>query len=300
MPSAYDLAPEVGQGFQSCGSALGCLEVATASLLVVLVWAGFSTFMLFSPQVNVRDAVAALRSEYARVEDERTAFAAFSDRLETIPAAHPMAAQVNTVGTTMSANTGGEMAHVLCAYEETVMAVDHYEEDYGEPLAQHLAVEFGENVAGAVTTNDSVSPQLKQALIANSQDSRAQRQQYLNSLERERRQLTRAGESFESLADVCADVDGDRLRRRPFDELQDRLGRLAAAQHRLRDVLQERQQQLHQGVKFGWERRDAESVYRYLYQELDVTYPVLADGTRLAERMREVEHKLVTALTART
>lgn len=302
MPAAYDLAPAVEEGFRTCGSTYNCLEVAAASLVAFVAWAGLSTFVLFSPQVNVRAAVAALSEEYRRVEDEQNALASFADRVGSVAASMPVAAQANTVGTAVarSQSGGGGMSEVRCAYEETVMSVDHYEDDYGEPLAEHLASEFGENVAGAVVTSDSVSPPLKQALIAGCREGRAQRDQYLEGLSREEHHLQEAGSQFEQSSQVCAELDGDRLRRRPFDDLYERIERLDDERETVRSTLEARQHHLHEGVRFGWERQNAESVYRYLYGDLDVTYPVLVDGTRLLTEMREVEHRLLTGLTAKT
>lgn len=302
MPAAYDLAPAVEEGFRTCGSTYGCLEVAAASMLALVAWAGLSTFVLFSPQLNIRAAVAALSEEYRRVEDEQSALAAFADRLGSVATSTQMAAQANAVGTavTRTQGGGGGMNQVRRAYQETVMSVDHYEDDYGEPLAEHLAGEFGENVAGAVVTGDGVSPPLKQALVAGSEEGRAQRDQYLEALSREERHLQEAGSQFEQSAQVCAELDGNRLRRRPFDDLRERLERLDAERETVQSTLEDRQRHLQEGVRFGWERQDAESVYRYLYDDLDVTYPALADGTRLLTRMREVEHRLLTGLTAKT
>lgn len=303
MPAAYDLAPAVEEGFRTCGSAYGCFEVATASVLLLVAWLGLSTFMLFSPQVNIRAAAAAIEEEYTRVEDEQTALSRFAERISRVTASQPMAAQANAIGTTVQlTNSGGGtgMGEVRRAYENTVMAVDHYEEDYDESLPEHLASEFGENVAGAVVTGDGLTPQLKQALVTGCQEGHAQRTQYLEGLDREERQLEKMGEQFESAAELVDEVDGRRLRRRPFDDLRDRIDRLDGQRAAVATTLEERQRHLQEGVQFGWERRDSESVYRYLYEDLDVTYPVLADGTRLLSHMRDVEHRLLTALTART
>jgi hypothetical protein len=304
MPAAYDLAPAVEEGFRTCGTTYGCFEVAVASVLLFVAWAGLSTFVLFSPHVNIRAAVAAIDDEYGRVEDEQTALSRFAQRLSRISTAQPMAAQANAVGNTVQfverSGAGGGMADVRRAYEETVMAVDHYEEDYNEPLPEHLASEFGENVAGTVVASSDLSPQLKQALVSGCQEGRAQRDQYLEGLRREETQLEQMAEQFERAAALTDEVDGQRLRRRPFEDLQDRLDRLDTQRAAVATTLDDRQKHLQEGVRFGWERRDADSVYRYLYEDLDVTYPVLADGTRLLDHMRDVEHRLLTALTART
>lgn len=303
MPTTYSLREEVEYGLQTCHSTFGCFETVAVSLLAMLAWAGFSAGLLFAPRTNVRGALAAVRGECDSVAAERDAFARFADRLEELPTTQLQGGAVRGAGigvaSTTSRPTSDGMTAVEEAYRETVMAVDHYERDYGEPFPRHLAAEFGEEVAGAVVANDQLTPQVKSALLTGAREGQRQREQYLDTMEREREQLQEANQLFGRVVDCCESVDGDRLRRQPFEELQGRLERLYAERDRLTESLEDRQKQLHRGITFGWDRRDAESVYRYLYADLEATYPVLADGSTLLERMKDVETRLTTAVTAR-
>lgn len=299
MPTSYSLSNEVGLGLRSCSTTVGCFEALAVSVVGLLIWAGFSAGLLFTPGRNVRDAAAAIKHECAAVAAERRALARFADRIEEVSPSHPGQSVQGSVVTASSTVTGGGMATVEKAYRETVMAVDHYEADYGEPFGEHLASEFGEEVAGAVVTNDRLSPQVKSALLNGAREGCQNRTQYIEALQSERERIEEAGELFETAADRCDAVDGNRLRRRPFEELQERLEQLTRQREAVADQLTTRQEQLHDGITFGWHRRDAESFNRYLYDGLDATYPVLADGTELLERLKEVESRLVTALTAR-
>lgn len=303
MPTKHGLPNNVEQGIQTCNTTFGCFEVVAISLLAMLAWAGFSTGLLFAPRANVRGALTAVRAECESVAAEHEALARFVDRLEELPTTQLQGTSVQGAGigvasTTSTPSTDG-MAAVEEAYRETVMAVDHYEQDYGEPFAQHLATEFGEEIAGAVVANDRLTPQVKSALLTGAREGQQQREKYLQAMEREREQLKEAESLFGSIGDRCEAVDGQRLRRRSFEELQRRLEDLFEERERLVDTLDTRQEQLQKGVTFGWDRRDAESVYRYLYADIDATYPVLADGTALLERMKDVESRLTTAVTAR-
>lgn len=303
MPTTYSLTNDVEQGLQTCHSTVGCLEGVGMSLLAMLAWAGFSAGLLFAPRANVRGALTAVRAECESVAAERDALARFADRLEELPTTQLRGTAVRSAGmavaSTSSRPASDGMAAVEEAYRETVMAVEHYEQDYGEPFITHLATEFGEEVAGAIVANDQLTPQVKSALLTNVRESQHQRAQYLDAMEREREQLQEANQLLARVADCCESLDGDRLRRRPFDDLQGRLEQLYAEQDRLTESLEKRQKRLHDGITFGWDRRDTESVYRYLYADLDVTYPVLADGSELLERMKDVETRLTTAVTAR-
>lgn len=303
MPTTYSLADDVEHGLAACNSTFGCFEAIAISLLAMLAWAGFSAGLLFVPRENVRGAIAAIRTECESVAAERDALARFAERLQELPTTQIQGTSVQGAGigvaSTTTQPTADGMAAVEKAYRETMMAVDHYESDYGEPFAQHLASEFGEEVAGAVVANDQLTPQLKSALLTGAREGQNQRAQYIDALEREQERLQQADRTFAAVADCCESVDGDRLRRRSFEELQDRLERLGDQRDTLTETLRDRQEQLHDGITFGWDRKDAESVYRYLYRDIDATYPVLADGSSLLQRVKEVETRLTTALTSR-
>lgn len=299
MPSSYSLTPDVQGEVAACSGTFGCLEALAGSVVALVLWAGLSTGLLFAPRANVRAALTALQREYDAVTAEQDALAAFATRVKKLSPAGPTptvdGGGVAVVGT--SSRPGG-MTKLQRAYRETMMDVEHFERDYGESLPENLAKELGDGVAGAVLANDELSPQVKRAVLAGVQESRTNREQYLETLERERQRLDDAGDCLEEAATACAELDGDRLRRRSFDDLQARFERLEAERDTLTATLEARQEQVQDGVAFGWRRRDSESVYRYLYRDIDATYPVLADGTRVLDRMDTVEHRLTTALTA--
>ncbi|MBP1987353.1 DUF7260 family protein [Halolamina salifodinae] len=300
MPASYSLGPEVEGGVATCSGAFGCAAAVAGAMIAFLLWSGLSAGLLFAPRVNVRAALAALGREREAVIDEREALSTFAADVESIPAPGPTpSVEAGGAGVVSANSQSGEMATLRKRYRETVMAVDHYERDYGESFPEHLANEFGDGVAGAVVVNDGLSPQVKRAVLSSAEESRKQRNQYLDTLDRERRRLESAGDALERTADHASELDGDRLRRRSFEELQERYSCLEDARQSVKTTLERRQEQLHEGVTFGWQRRDTESVYRYLYRDLDATYPVLADGARVLDRIDTVEHRLTTALTAK-
>ncbi|MFW5935135.1 MAG: DUF7260 family protein [Halolamina sp.] len=299
MPASYSYAPRIEGEVAACSGAFGCLEALAGSLVALVLWAGLATGLLFAPRANVRAALEALRVEYEAITAEQDALEAFVSRIEGLAPSGPKstveAGGVGVVGATTGA---GGMEQLRTAYRETVMDVPHYDRDYGESFPVNIANEFGDGVAGAVLANDALSPQVKRAVMASAQEGVTSRDRYLETLDRERERLERAGAALEAAGASCEAVDGQRLRRRSFDDLQERYDRLDDARNSLSSTLERRQEQVQDGVAFGWQRRDSESVYRYLYQDIDATYPVLADGTRVLERMDTVEHRITTALTA--
>ena len=247
--------------------------------------------------------MAALQRESAAVSAERDALKQFADRLQEIPAVQLQAPTVQGAGVSVASaasqqSTNG-MAAIEDAYRETVMAVPHYEEDYAEPFAEHFAGEFGDEVAGAVLTNDRLTPQVKAVLLSEVRERRRQRSEYIEALTREEGHLREADSLLVEINEQTNDVDGKRLRRLTFEQLSDRIETLDGQRDRLADALEDRQDRLRKGVTFGWERRDSESVYQFLYRDVDATYPVLADGSELLCKLKDVESRLITALTAK-
>jgi len=301
MPVSYSLTSEVNREIAACSGAFSCLETVMGSIVALLIWAGIWTGLLFAPRANIRAALAALQKERKAIVAEQDALRTFTTRVEKLPTTGPTqtieAGSVGVVGATNSQPSG--MAEIREAYRETVMELEHYDRDYGEPLPENLAKELGDGIAGAVLAHDSLSPQIKRAVTTSAQDAYTSRGQYLETLDRERVRLDEAGDSLKDAAACCDAVDGERLRRRPFEELQDRYECLNDERQTLITMLQQRQDHLQEGVTFGWQRRDSEAVYRYLYRNIDATYPVLADGTRVLKHMDDVESRLTQAITAR-
>jgi len=300
MPASYGFSPDIEQEVAACSGTLGCAEAVAGSLVALVLWAGLSTGLLFAPRANVRAAKEAIRAEYDAITAEQDALSSFASRVKELSTAGPTSTvEAGGVGVVGAANgQSGGMAQVRDAYRETVMDVEHFERDYGESLPVNLANEFGDGVAGAVVANEALSPQVKRAVIASAKESHTRRDRYLDTLDTERQRLDRAGEALDDAATRCAELDGDRLRLQSFEDLQARFERLDETRESLETTLSRRQAQVQEGVTFGWQRQDSESVYRYLYRDLDATYPVLADGARVLGRMDDVESRITTALTA--
>lgn len=59
-----------------------------------------------------------------------------------------------------SARTDG-LSAIKESYQETVQSTPHYDDEYGEPLAQSMAIEFGEELSTAIMTNSQLTPALR-------------------------------------------------------------------------------------------------------------------------------------------
>ena len=76
------------------------------------------------------------------------------------------------------------------AYRETVMAVPHYEEEYGESINENLAAELRTSLAQILSASDAVTPQLQAAILTQDQQASSQRSDLFVHTETEYETLT--------------------------------------------------------------------------------------------------------------
>lgn len=253
---------------------------------------------------RIPDAVATLREEQRRLRDERDAFQKFARRVASLEDA---SSQMGSASPDRSA--GSEEAMILQTdgaepvspdslervqeiYRDTVMAVPHYEEDYDESLKTNMATEFGPEIAEAVVTGETFTPQLKIVLVQSAQQAHQERAGFLRLLEYERENLTSAKRSLHRLHDNVDAIEKS-LQRRSARELIEHWKQLDEFEETCRDILRERQSQLHETV----ENRSDMEAQEYLHQTVDWTYPMLNDGLDCVSRIRDVKRDVVAELS---
>ena len=281
-----------------CRSSLGCGGVDLATIALISVTAVLALLVL-AAVVHVWDAETLLDAELRRLAAERDAFSEFGRRVAAIEAADTSAA-VQTTGGLMTATTtvaDDRLDRVQDAYRETVMGVDHFEEDYGEPFAENLAAEFGDSVAVAVVDGNQFTPQLKAALMQSAQEATRQRASFISTLESEAESLSEAASTLE-------DVDAEReslgeapLPSRSYEELVADWHRLGQLRDRCGSLASDRQRRLKE-LSASLPPGGGE-LHEYLYDELPVSHPVLADAASLSETVEELRGRVLKSLTRR-
>ncbi|MBP1953136.1 hypothetical protein J2752_000017 [Halarchaeum rubridurum] len=185
------------------------------------------------------------------------------------------------------------------AYAETVMAVPHYDEEYGESYRAHLAAEFGPALAAALRDEPGLPAFLQQQVVAAAREAEASRAAVLDALERERAALDAA-------ADALTDVETERavVDSRPFASCE--RGELARLRADLADLAArcESLAERRQSGDLRPERRippslDAPGFEEYVYDGLATTYPVLSAVARESERVERTRAAIERVLGAR-
>ena len=281
-----------------CRSAFGCGGIDLAAVAIV-AFLGLLAVLVVATIVHVSEASSIVEEELARIAAERDAFDDFSRRVATIEV--PETATAMPAGGGLATVTGGtlddRLDSVRTAYRDTVMDVDHYDADYGEPLPENLAAELGDGLAYAVVDGQQFTPQLKAALLEASQEASRRRSSFLTTLEAEAESLAEGADAIESIGREQESIAAAPLSQRSWDALVGDWNRLGSLVDRCRAsarARQERTRSLSAGLSS--ERPD---LHEYLYDGLPVSHPVLADVAALSETIETRRSQVLQALTRR-
>lgn len=181
------------------------------------------------------------------------------------------------------------------AYRQTVMAVPHYEDEYNEPLAENLAAEVGEALATALTSEQHLTPHLIQTLHHAVQQAAAERDAFLTDLDREAAALNTAHATLTDITQWLADRAVQPFENWSIDERYATHDTLRTYKHQCDMLAAERQEMLYAG-QITVSRIETDLFTTYLYQALDVTYPVLADLAAVGDLLEQARHRVEQVL----
>lgn len=255
----------------------------------------------------VRDAEAACRRERRRVLDERDAFEAFADRvaeMDTVPVpsdSTPSGVPAGAFGGIGSAAngvspggpSGGDVTlrRVLAAYDDTVLSLSHYREEYDETAAESLAAELGPDTATALATDGGLSSGAKSALVDRSRRATDARDRLAGAIDEEIEELSGREAALSGIDRrrhrLLGHMEGIRTGRET-DAAIDVWNRLAELERECDELAADRQRSLDDPPLTPRPDDDSDrSFYGYLYGPTDgPRYPVLAQVAELADRIR--------------
>ncbi|WP_418281990.1 DUF7260 family protein [Halorubrum sp. DTA98] len=298
IPNEEPVAAECASATCEVSSAL--TEPAVVGVVALL---GLVAFVAFA---YVRDAKECCREERRRVVDERDAFEEFADRIETLDPT-PMDATTAAIdGPVVGVQRGSGFAtpgdvrlrRVVDAYTETVVSLPHYREEYDETVAESLAAELGPDATSTVLRGGTLSPELQSTIVARSRRAVSSRESLADAIDAELDELDHAEARLTEI---------DRSRNRLSEHLDgvptatktgariDVWERLEGLESACDDAVENRQQHVRDppmSIDIG-SGDDSPTFYEYLYAPLEeVTYPVLAEFSELADRIRADRDRL--------
>lgn len=288
---------------QACSSVVECTVSNPDPMAVVLLlaFAGVVLVFLAFAVAHISTARSLLEEERARIADEAEAFASFGRRVAAVDVPdQPRADGGPTATKTLETPGGDGIDAVREAYRDTVMSVPHYEVEYDESLARNMHHEFGADVAGAVERGGSLTPQLQATLVDRSCTAHDQRVSLLRQFETEDEALDAADRTLQRCRRSADRITDAPLERYTYDELFAEWRLIDDRQTAADAVLAERQETVQDRDRANGTSGDEPSFEEYLYGPMEVTYPVLAAGTAVAERLGDARVRVSRALASRS
>lgn len=258
--------------------------------------------MVRTTQPTIERARDRVESEAELVDRERAAFRRFVARLHEMggerltpgemggkrpTAGKPTAAGGPAVATVRESSPSEGLRAVRTAYRETVMGVPHYESEYGDTLAESVAAELGETLAGHVAGGQVLTPRLYEALRAASERARDDRSDFLRHLEQERESLCEVAAELNEVESRLVELE-TRIDEAPTStHLGDIGDTLATLETRCTELANRRQTTIHGRSVREISGIEGASLLQYLYGDrLATVTPALSDLTDCLDTIR--------------
>lgn len=244
---------------------------------------------------HVPAAIRAVESEKEHVEAERETFADFAEEIQSLSTANRsmMGATTQTVNSTASNRV---LKRVRDQYRETVMSTSDFDVEYGESFRQHVAAEFGDDVASVLADGNHLNGPVKQLLVQQARQSAKQRELLLEGLTIEERSLEEANRSLEPVRCFLRDIGRTDLFEQSLPDLIVLDEELRAHRERCHSLVQKRQHDVHT-VNRRMQGESKTLTQEYLYANLDVGFPVLSTTLQYLDALSEARSELVRAIS---
>jgi hypothetical protein len=296
----YAPTPKTPESAESACSGVACATVDFVSAVLVLAWAFAFVLVVVAAVVHLRRGREACEAERDRLSAERRAFQQFVRRVESLETADTAGTPV-PAGATASLSQptdGDDLDDVVQAYRNTVMSVEHYETDYGEPLRKNMAAELGADVTTAILDGQGLHPQLKMAVMSKCTEAYEQRTNVLKDIDDEVSEIARASEEVDSVEATLERLDRHSLLNKSFDELYEDYDALCALEGDCEDLLADRQRTVAKRDPSP-NPKEGHDFHSYLYDPLDVSYPVLSTALTTLSTIRSARRRVLDSLTRR-
>lgn len=275
------------------GGAPSAVEVALLAVGVAVVLVGVVGVLAY-----VRDAETRIDRELREVALERDAYRSFAERVSRIQVGQTSSAMATPQTVQTFAEDGPPIESVQSAFEDTVMAVDHYEATYGEPWIDHVRAELDVDLATTLESARVVNPPIKLALERQALEAASRRDELLAVLSTERSEIDEATESLEAIQARIDELAGPDRRDRDFDQLRADYEALEDLGEDIERLQTRRQRRIHRTTRNPSFEPEEFALQEYLYASMETMYPVLDATVRLDDRLHAAKRRLVHALTS--
>lgn len=247
---------------------------------------------------KIPEAIETVREERHRTEAELEAFEAFATEMQELDAAEGPQPDVHDVDGVVFRNTpvmvGATTESVQSLYRETVMDVDHYEEDYNEPLRTNVAAELGSDFETALATTTTLTRPLQRSLIRASYANVRDRENFVTLVESELESLTDAEARLQSAAETVDQIPDRDLADQSVTELSTRAQRLRTVEKECESLIEGRQADYVDAPE-----EDGLNFKEYLYTQYEWTHPVVGDALDIIRNIRKRKRRIEASVVDR-
>ena len=243
-------------------------------------------------------ALESVRRERREVERECQAFRRFRKRTQSLKTDPPQIEQISGGAHQRFSSAQPSVRDVIEPYyRETVMAVDHYDDVYGDSFETSISAEFGADVLLLISEAMSFSQVIKQRLLGAAQQCIDRRRVFIETLETESAMFKDAQSTIQTIRNTVVEIDDEDLRDLSVTQLTSRQETLQSLTRKCEEWLQRRQEQIHvRRSERSSGERDYTTLCSYLYEPLDVDHPILATFVEVMEIIRGREGHILRML----
>lgn len=285
----------------SCSGTIECFLAGAADQFFVAVWLLLLVAVTLVSLVFLPRAQELCERELRRSKAERDAFDSFLNEIQRLNISDGGSALQPQNGQLVLARESSadfdDLAKVREAYRSNVMAVPHFEEDYGESLTEHMSAELSKEIAYTTGQGGPLVEPVKRGLVESARDARDRRSEFVELLEEEIDSITTHTNKLNALERTIDRLLGDQCADLSYDELLQRREDLSRIQNHIEQTVNQRQIDRTQGRSATIHHIKDMDLQEYLYRPMEVTYPVLAECTQLLSHidlgLRRFEDELI-------
>jgi predicted nuclease with TOPRIM domain len=246
-----------------------------------------------------------LQDELERTEQEKAAFESFLSQIKRMDtkASHPAsripADTSSSTGTTILPSSHKVLQEqpdcsdtVREAYEQTVMSLSFFDDEYGESYEEAIHQEFGPDIATVLFGNGNFTQTMKKMLVAHVNEAQRKREDFIQSCEHELSSVNTAESKLRSILDQLQTYQGMSFQKKKLDTLHSVESKITTLEKRCDQVATERQSNIQRyRVKYSLTPDDCD-LPAYLYKSIECDYPVLYLCSKIGDNIKKTKENI--------
>ena len=225
---------------------------------------------------TIESAKETVQIEQRRVTDEIEAYEQFATKLTTMSKTSPSHATSGAFDSTTEAGLIPETSSIKNLFEETVMSVPHYEEDYDESFTEHIAAEFTPEIALLLNETDWLTEQHTSVLDSYIHTAITERKDLAQTLEVEYDSVDHLGSQVHKRSQQVLEISHREFNCMDFGALEAHWRRLETITTKCDSIAADRLELIDSPTRAVGRSNSDISLNSYLYEDLAYDYPILA------------------------